>query len=135
MEMGKMVAREDPSCTVPELLRWISDFFVPAHKAICVIASVRGVYCPPDLCQSAQQDLRVWADYLEAHPSISVEFEVAKSLSSESVGEASESSPRCVSPMCAGCAPVSHFDYRRQLFDADPIRWSDQWRIEMGMDD
>ena len=81
-----MLQAESPVCRAPELLRWTSDFLALANKAICVIACARGLECPPDLHRSAERDLRVWARYLEEHPWIAAELELASIASGASTG-------------------------------------------------
>jgi hypothetical protein len=81
MDFEQMLRAESPACTAPELLRWTSDFLLLANKAICLIACARGLDCPPDLPRSAQRDLRVWAAYLEEHPSVAAELELASIVS------------------------------------------------------
>jgi hypothetical protein len=77
MEIEQLLRSEDRACTAPELLRWTSDFLALANKAISVIACVQGLDYPFDLHRTAQHDLRVWAGYLEEHPSIAAELELA----------------------------------------------------------
>jgi hypothetical protein len=77
MGFEQMSRTESRACTPPELLRWTSDFLVLANKAICMIACAHGLDCPPDLHRNAQQELRAWAAYLEDHPSIAAELELA----------------------------------------------------------
>jgi hypothetical protein len=77
MEIEQLLRSEGPACTAPELLRWTSDFLALANKAISVIACAQGLDYPSDLHRAAQQDLRVWAGYLEQHPSIAAELELA----------------------------------------------------------
>jgi hypothetical protein len=77
MVFEQLLPSDGPACTAPELLRWTSDFLVLANKAISVIACAQGLDYPPDLHRVAQQDLRVWAGYLEDHPSLAAELESA----------------------------------------------------------
>jgi hypothetical protein len=63
--------------TVPDRLRWTSDFLVLASRAISIVACVQGLDYPPDLHRTAQQDLWAWASYLDDHPSIAAEFDLA----------------------------------------------------------
>jgi hypothetical protein len=76
-EDEQMLRGENPGCTVPDRLRWTSDFLDLASKAISIIACVQGLDYPSDLHRSAQQDLRAWARYLEDHPSIAADFDAA----------------------------------------------------------
>jgi hypothetical protein len=77
MDFEEMLGAESPAWTVPELLRWTSDFLVLANKAIRIVACAHGLYCPPDLHRAAQRDLRAWAGYLEDHPFVAAELELA----------------------------------------------------------
>jgi hypothetical protein len=61
----------------PQLLRWTSDFLALANEAISVIACAQGLEYPPDLYRIAQRGLRVWVGYLEQHPSLAAELELA----------------------------------------------------------
>ncbi|HWE71081.1 MAG TPA: hypothetical protein VG205_11985 [Acidimicrobiales bacterium] len=67
----------NPAGTAPDRLRWTSDFLDLADKAIRVIACVQGLEYPSDLHRTAQRDLRAWAGYLEDHPSIAADFDMA----------------------------------------------------------
>lgn len=58
-------------------LRWTSDFLVLASKAIAIVACVQGLEYPPDLHRTVQQDLRAWASYLDEHPGIAADLELA----------------------------------------------------------
>lgn len=69
---------DSPTRTVPDRLRWTSDFLELASKAIGIIACAQGIDCPPDLHRTAQHDLRAWAWYLEDHPSLAAELETAR---------------------------------------------------------
>jgi len=71
--------------TVTDRLRWTSDFLSVADKAIAIVACVKGLDYPSDLHASAQRDLRAWAHYLDDHPSIAAEFELARVSGGESV--------------------------------------------------
>jgi hypothetical protein len=68
----------NPAGSAPDRLRWTSDFLDLAGKAIAVIACVQGLEYPSDLHTTAQRDLRAWACYLEAHPSIAADFDVTR---------------------------------------------------------
>jgi hypothetical protein len=87
MDFEQMLRAEGGACTAPELLRWTSDFLVLANKAICMIACARGIECPPDLHRTAQQDLRAWAGYLEEHPSLAAELELASLVNGAPVAD------------------------------------------------
>jgi hypothetical protein len=67
----------NPAGSAPDRLRWTSDFLDLADKAIAVIACVQGLEYPSDLHRTAQRDLRAWAGYLEDHPSIAADFDMA----------------------------------------------------------
>jgi len=87
MDNEQLLRNVTPVCTVPDVLRWTSDFLDLASKAISIIACVHGLDCPPDLHRSAQQDLRAWARYLDEHPSVAAEFEYASLLNGASFTE------------------------------------------------
>lgn len=63
--------------TVPDRLRWTSDFLDLAGKAICIIACAQGLDYPPDLHRSVQEDLWAWARFVDDHPLIAVDLELA----------------------------------------------------------
>jgi hypothetical protein len=69
-----------PASTAPDRLRWTSDFLDLASKAIALIACVQGLEYPSDLHGTAQRDLRAWARYLEDHPSVAADFEMASAV-------------------------------------------------------
>lgn len=77
MERNQVLRTEISACTVADRLRWTSDFLVLASKAISIVACVQGLDYPPDLHRTAQQDLRAWASYLDDHPSITADLELA----------------------------------------------------------
>jgi hypothetical protein len=85
MGIDRVPRTELTACTVPDRLRWTSDFLDLAGKAIAIVACVKGLDYPPDLQRAAQQELRAWASYLEDHPSIAAEFELARIATDESV--------------------------------------------------
>jgi hypothetical protein len=85
MEFAQMSQTESAARLAPDILRWTSDFLILANKAICIIACAQGLDCPPDLHLTAQQDLRAWAAYLEEHPSIAADFELASIVKGVSV--------------------------------------------------
>jgi hypothetical protein len=95
MERDQVARTEVQPCSVPDRLRWTSDFLNVAGKAITIVACAKGLDYPPDLHRAAQQELRAWASYLEDHPSIAAEFELARVANGESVtNRGSAGSPR-----------------------------------------
>jgi hypothetical protein len=82
MENEQILRTDIPACTVPDRLRWTSDFLGLASKAISIVACAEGLDYPPDLCRTAQWDLRAWASYLDDHPSIAADFELASVVAS-----------------------------------------------------
>jgi hypothetical protein len=78
MEFAQDPLFEIASHTVGDRLRWTSDFLSVADKAIAFVACVKGLEYPPDLHESAQRDLRAWAHYLDDHPLVAAEFELAR---------------------------------------------------------
>jgi hypothetical protein len=78
MDINQFVAARPSADSVSDRLRWTSDFLDLASRAIAVIACSQGLDYPPDLYQSAQEDLRAWARYLDDRPSIAADFEVAR---------------------------------------------------------
>lgn len=66
-------------------LRWTSDFLNVAAKAIRIVACAKDLDYPSDLHASAQRDLRTWAHYIDNHPSIAAELELARVSTGESV--------------------------------------------------
>ncbi len=87
MENERSVCTEFAGVSVPDRLRWMSDFLEVAGKAIAVVACVSGVDYPPDLHRSAQQDLLALADYLASHPAVAADFEWARIVCGESIGD------------------------------------------------
>jgi hypothetical protein len=85
MEKDKIPRSELLSCTAPDRLRWTSDFLNVAGKAITIVACARGFDYPSDLHRAAQRELRAWASYLDDHPAIAAEFELARVTHGESV--------------------------------------------------
>lgn len=85
MEIDRIPRSEFSACTVPDRLRWTSDFLDVAGKAIRIVACAQGLEYPCDLYRNAQQDLRAWARFLDDHPSIATEFELARVANGESV--------------------------------------------------
>jgi hypothetical protein len=85
MEKDQIARTSLPACTVPDRLRWTSDFLNVASKAISIVACAKGLDYPPDLHRAAQQELRAWASYLEDHPSIAAEFELARAADDQFV--------------------------------------------------
>jgi hypothetical protein len=81
MDIEQMCPPESPTRTVPDRLRWTSDFLDLASKAIGIIACAHGIDCSPELYRTAQRDLRAWARYLESHPSLAAELELASQVS------------------------------------------------------
>jgi hypothetical protein len=77
MDINQTLQTEPALRTVPDRLRWTSDFLDLANNAICIIACAQGLEYPPDLYQATQRDLRAWAWYLDEHPSIAADFELA----------------------------------------------------------
>jgi hypothetical protein len=77
MDINQFARAEPTARTVPDRLRWTSDFLDLASKAIAIIACAQGLDYPPQLYQSAQEDLRAWARYLDDRPSIAAELELA----------------------------------------------------------
>jgi hypothetical protein len=77
MEINQMLPTETVPQMAPERLRWMSDFLDLANKAICIIASAQGLDYPPNLHRPLQGDLLAWASYLEEHPLIAADFELA----------------------------------------------------------
>jgi hypothetical protein len=69
---------ESVTSEASDRLRWIADYLDLAEKAISVIACAQGAECPPDLHRGAQQDLRRWARWLEARPTLAAGFAVAR---------------------------------------------------------
>lgn len=84
MENNEFLWIDIPSNTVADRLRWTSDFLVLASKAISVVACVQGLDYPPDLHRTAQQALWALASYLDDHPSIVADFELAAAVSDTS---------------------------------------------------
>jgi hypothetical protein len=62
----------------PERLRWIADYLDVADKALAIIACVKDLDYPPGLHRGAQQDLRRWARWLDAHPTLAQGLAVAR---------------------------------------------------------
>jgi hypothetical protein len=85
MEKDQIPRSELLSCTAPDRLRWTSDFLNVAGKAITIVACAKGLDYPSDLHRAAQRELRAWASYLEDHPSVAAEFELARVASGESI--------------------------------------------------
>jgi len=83
MDNNQRLGAESTTCTVPDRLRWTSDFLDLASKAIAIVACAQGLDCPPDLHRAVQEDLRVWAHYLDDHPLITAELEVASVVAAE----------------------------------------------------
>jgi hypothetical protein len=77
MDINELLDAETTVWTVPERLRWTSDFLALAAKAISIIACAQGLDLPADLHRTVQGDLRAWASYLESHPSLAIELEMA----------------------------------------------------------
>ena len=77
MDMNQMLRTETAPRTAPDRLRWTSDFLDLANKAIAIIACAQGLDYPTDLYRATQRDLRAWACYLDGHPSIAADFELA----------------------------------------------------------
>ena len=69
---------ESQAVTTPERLRWIADYLDVAGKALSVVACVKGLDYPSDLHRGAQQDLRRWARWLDARPTLADGFAVAR---------------------------------------------------------
>ena len=61
-----------------ERMRWIADYLDLADKAISVIACVDGLDYPSECHRGAQQDLRRWARWLEARPTIAAGLAVGR---------------------------------------------------------
>ena len=89
MERNQVLRIETPVYTVPDRLRWTADLLVLASKALSILACVQGLDYPPDLHRTAQRDLRAWASYLDNHPPVAAELELA------SVVEGISDSDRC----------------------------------------
>ena len=70
--------RETEDNTPPARMRWIADYLDVADKALSIIACVKEIDYPSDLHRRAQQDLRRWARWLEAHPTLAEGFAVAR---------------------------------------------------------
>ncbi len=68
-----------------------------ASKPIAVVACVDGLDSPPDLHRPARQDLRARASYLDDHPSVAADFELASV-----VERRSDSDRRAVGKRAAG---------------------------------
>jgi hypothetical protein len=68
---------ETSAGTVPDRLRWTSEFLDLANNAIAIIACAQGLDYPPDVYRTAQEDLQAWARYLDDRPSIAAELELA----------------------------------------------------------
>jgi hypothetical protein len=66
------------TATASERMRWIADYLDLADKAISVIACVEGLDYPSECHRGAQQDLRRWARWLEARPTIAAGFAVGR---------------------------------------------------------
>ena len=77
MQRNEVVRSEMPVYTVPDRLRWTADLLVLASKALTILACVQGLDYPPDLHRTAQRDLRAWASYLDNHPPVAAELELA----------------------------------------------------------
>jgi hypothetical protein len=69
---------ETVASSTPERLRWIADYLDVADKALSLIACVEGLEYPSDLHRGAQQDLRRWARWLDARPTLADGFAVAR---------------------------------------------------------
>jgi hypothetical protein len=94
MEKDQIPRTQHPPCTAPDRLRWTSDFLNLAGKAISIVACAKGLDYPPDLHRAAQQELRAWASYLEDHPLIAAQFELASVADDEfSINRGSVGSP------------------------------------------
>ena len=87
MDINQILRAETRACTVPDRLRWTADFLDLASKAIAIIACAQGLDYPPDLHQAAQQDLRACARYLDDHPMIAADFELASVLTGVPVSD------------------------------------------------
>jgi hypothetical protein len=87
MDIEQILRIESPACTLPDRFRWTSDFLDLAGKAISIIACAQGLEYPPDLHRAVQQDLRAWARYLDEHPSIGADFELASIVKGVPVSE------------------------------------------------
>ena len=69
---------ETEATTTPERLRWIADYLDVADKALSIVACVKGLDYPSGLHRGAQQDLRRWARWLDARPTLADGFAVAR---------------------------------------------------------
>ncbi|MDQ1356945.1 MAG: hypothetical protein QOF20_3432 [Acidimicrobiaceae bacterium] len=78
MDINQFLGADRSARTPSDSLRWTSDFLDLASHAIAIIACAQGLTYPPDLYQSAQEDLLAWARYLDDRPSIAVDFELAR---------------------------------------------------------
>ena len=78
MDINQFVEEQSRVCTVPDRLRWTSDFLDLANKAIAIIACAQGLDLPPGMYLSARDDLRAWARYLDDRPSVVEDFELAR---------------------------------------------------------
>ena len=76
--MNTVLSSQSGAGTAPDRLRWIADFLDLADKAISVIACAKELDYPSDLHRGAQQDLRAWARWLDAHPELAAEMDVAR---------------------------------------------------------
>jgi hypothetical protein len=77
MDINEFLEAEPTTWTVPDRLRWTSDFLDLASKAISIIACAQGLDCPPEMHRDVQAHLRAWARYLDDRPLIAVELELA----------------------------------------------------------
>jgi len=64
--------------TASERMRWLADYLDLADRAISVIACVEGLDYPSECHRGAQQDLRRWARWLDARPTIAAGFAVGR---------------------------------------------------------
>jgi hypothetical protein len=87
MDINQIVRAETRASTVPDRLRWTAEFLDLASKAIAIIACAQGLDCPPDLHHAPQQDLRAWARYLDDHPMIAADLELASVLTGVPVSD------------------------------------------------
>jgi hypothetical protein len=77
MDINQVHRTESRPRTVPDRLRWTSDFLELASKAISIIACAQGLDYPLNLYRGAQRDLLAWARYLDEHPLIAGKLESA----------------------------------------------------------
>src|ERR1700730_5153892 len=78
MKANATSSRRPEADSPPERLRWIADYLDVADKALSIIACAKDIDYPPGLHRGAQQDLRRWARWLDAHPTLGEGFAVAR---------------------------------------------------------